>query len=591
MSIDLLKLIKSNKIFASLDDTALKKIFIKSQKIYLKKNHLLFRQGDTSTHIYFLITGKLSIILKTENNNKKIINEIYPGETAGEISALSHELRSVTIKAAQDSILLQLPSNIFREIFHDHPAVLFEMMDIVVNRSHRAIEQLMKETATKKQVAIMPANTTISLKNFTEKLIAEAQAIPNLLFVTEADLKNASTTLKQTLQDIENKHETIVYLLEACETDIAQACLAKVTTLYVIADPNTPPEINTFVRNQINNKTEIIFWHQTEDYLPKNPSLWLRQTKFFLYHHIRNDHDKDYQRLLRFITGQAIGVVLGGGGLRCWAHLGAITALLEANIPIDMIGGTSAGAIVAGFYALHESLHDPKKQLQTLSEATRKTVGLRNLTWPAISLSNGKLYTHVLKQIFNNVRIENLSIPTFFVSCNLASNTEKLHRRGYLWKAIRSSTAVPAIFPPIVIKGKLHLDGGILNNLPVDSMKNFVGNKGTTIAIELTHNGHDKNKYKFPSVLPFWKTALVKLGWLPNKYKFPHFIETFLKALLAGSSAKQYKNSQAANVLISPDLSQYGLLNVTKQQEKELIKLGYDAAVTAIKNWRNKNQN
>ena len=153
---------------------------------------------------------------------------------------------------------------------------------------------------------------------------------------------------------------------------------------------------------------------------------------------------------------------------------------------------------------------------------------------------------------------------------------------------MRSSTAVPAVFPPVVIKGELHLDGGILNNLPVDIMKKVVENKGFIIAVELTHYHKDVTKYNFPPVLPFWQTIFSKLGLAYKGYKFPSFTETFLKSLLAGSSAKQEENSLAADLLISPDLSQYRLLNITKQQENILIRKGYRSAFKAIKKWREK---
>ena len=70
-------------------------------------------------------------------------------------------------------------------------------------------------------------------------------------------------------------------------------------------------------------------------------------------------------------------------------------------------------------------------------------------------------------------KIANLWLPFFCVSCNISNITQVILRKGLLWKAIRSSTAVPAIFPPVVINGHLHLDGGIINNLPVDIMRNL----------------------------------------------------------------------------------------------------------------------
>src|SRR6185312_12399525 len=102
--------------------------------------------------------------------------------------------------------------------------------------------------------------------------------------------------------------------------------------------------------------------------------------------------------------------------------------------------------------------------LRDLANLVRQSISLKNITWPAASLFNGKHYTEKLQDIFRNVRIENLWLPCFCISTNLSTNKQVISRRGYLWKIIRSSTAVPLVFPPVVVKGQLYIDGGLLNN-------------------------------------------------------------------------------------------------------------------------------
>jgi len=269
--------------------------------------------------------------------------------------------------------------------------------------------------------------------------------------------------------------------------------------------------------------------------------------------------------------------------LRCWAQLGAVMAIRGANIPIDAIGGVSAGSIVAGYYAMHETLKDPEFHLRQLSEVTRQSISIKNITWPAASLFNAKGYTQQLKKIFKNARVENLWLPFFSVSTNLSNNKLEISRSGRLWKLIRSSTSVPLVYPPVVIKGKMHLDGGLLNNLPVDVMRKLLSNEGKIIAVELTHRNEDTKEYFFPPVLTFWSTLLSKFKITNKDYKFPQFIDTFLKSLLAGSAAKQEENSRMADVLITPDLSKFSLLNISHEDENRLIKIGYKTTMDKIK--------
>src|SRR6202034_1924826 len=154
---------------------------------------------------------------------------------------------------------------------------------------------------------------------------------------------------------------------------------------------------------------------------------------------------------------------------------------------------------------------------------------------------------------FGNKRIENMWLPYFCVTCNLGAYREATHRSGLLWEKCRGSVAVPGLVPPMVTNGELHIDGGVINNLPVNTMRDILGSESKIIAIELMSEITDPNRYNFPPTLDFKQTFLAKLRLGYRDYKFPPFLETFIKALLVGSSVKQKENSAAADLLIDPD--------------------------------------
>lgn len=586
MTTNLLELIKNCKIFSSLDDEILKNLISASNTITLPKHHILFRQGELSDSIYILISGKMSVILMAEAREKKLLAEILPGGTMGELSALSHEPRSITIKAAENSSLLKISGKIFKELCQKHASVALETVNLLVNRSQTLIREISSQTARKRHIAIIPANEKSSLKELLDKLTEYARDQSNTVLLSgdysEAELRNNIAIYKQ-----ENK--TILYFLATEETTLSKVCFENMDMMYIVGNMPIKAHLDPFVlKHSKQLSPELILLYKNKNVIIKDTAKWLKLTSFNLHHNICINHEGDTQRLWRFIHGKAVGLVLGGGGVRSWAHLGAIKALVERNIPIDVLVGSSAGAIVAGYYALNEIAEDPYDSLQELSAITRKVASLRNLTWPAVSLFNGIDYTHTLRKIFRHARLENRWLPCFIVSCRLSDKKQIIHRKGYLWKIIRASTSVPAVFPPVVIKGELYLDGGILNNLPVDVMKKIVGNYGTTIAVELTHHTRDKTEYHFPPVLSFWQTLLTKLKIMHKNYKFPSFIETFLESLLAGAAAKQEENSLNADILITPDLSHYSLLNISREQAAELFKLGHDAAVIAVEKGQHK---
>jgi NTE family protein len=493
----------------------------------------------------------------------------------------------------EDATLLKLSSEDFRELCNDYPSVILQAMNTLAKRSHHIIDTLAKGKLKKKHIAILPADDKVPLEKFWEKLREYTQALPEIVILSAFNLELRDTQeneleINKQVAEHAATEKVIIYLLNTCETALSRVCFENVDIIYVLGQGAHKPQLTGFVRDKIKDssckvKPELILLHDTGKRLPQNTHKWLKLADFQFNHHLRMNQPDDFQRLARFMTGKAVGLVLGGGGIRSWAHMGVLRALMESKVPIDFIAGTSGGAIVAAYYALHETYKDPHGILRELSVATTKTLSLTSLTWPAISISDSKYYTLQLQRIFSKKRIENLWRPFFCVSCNLTKNSAVIQRRGLIWQKIRSSSSIPGVFPPVVLKGKIYLDGGIVNNLPVDLMQQISDSIGTIIAVELIHTVPEEKAYNFPPILPFWKVILAKLRLGYKSYKFPHYIDTFLKSLLVGSSAKQMENSVAADILIRPDLSKFHLLNITLEQERELIKIGYKTTLRALK--------
>jgi NTE family protein len=319
---------------------------------------------------------------------------------------------------------------------------------------------------------------------------------------------------------------------------------------------------------------------------PQNTQEWLYKAEFFLHHHVRLNHSPDFERLLRFMRGKAFGLVLSGGGAKGWAHIGVLRALLESHIPIDAVGGVSAGALVGGLYTLNYNYEDTYKLFERVLSATQNIVSFRNLSWPAISLFTCEQFTHELQSVLGNRRIENMWLPYFCVTCNLGTYKEARHRSGLLWEKMRGSVAVPGLVPPMVINGQLHIDGGVTNNLPVDVMRDLLGRDSKIIAVELMNESTDNVRYNFPPDLTFMQSILSKLRLGYRDYKYPPFLETFVKSLLVGASAKQKENSAAADLLIEPDTRPYHMLRLrSKAEQDDLINLGYQITFEKISTW------
>ena len=160
-----------------------------------------------------------------------------------------------------------------------------------------------------------------------------------------------------------------------------------------------------------------------------------------------------------------VGIALSGGGIRGVAHLGVLKALKNAGIQIDHISGTSAGSIAGAFYAAGV---DPEIALKIII----KTNLLRYLR-PALGslgLINIENVKNILKEYLPNNKIEELNIPLTICTTNFSKGKLIYFTEGPLIRAILASSCIPGIFKPIIIDTEMYVDGGILNNFPIEPL-------------------------------------------------------------------------------------------------------------------------
>lgn len=599
---ELLSLLKANKIFSEIREDELSKLLPKFTRFVLKKNELLYEQGDLPDYVYLLVSGELIILLKTTENKTRIMGDIQKGIIIGELSALGGEPRTMSVKAVEKSVLYKLSNKDFLDLSYRYPSIMYATVRPLISRVQQIVHTL---TGPEKNnhIAIIPANNKISLQKFAEKFIPLTKKLASIILISDflPDFANDHlTTLKQKIHAIEkNKKgsQQIVILAKSMDSLLIKIALETSPTVYIVADAQSKPDIEESLLQTLAHKksphkevlTNLILLHSETTLVPQNTGVWLKKYPFNIYHHIKIDETRHFKRLLRFIRGRTVGLVLGGGGTRGFAHLGAIKAIRETKIPLDFIGGTSVGAIVAACYAMQESYSDAYEKFNQIVTSSRKSVSWRSLTWPIISLFDGYFFTQAIQTIFNNIQIEDLWIPYFCVSSNLTNFKEEIHRSGSLFEKTRASASIPGIIPPMIIDGEIHYDGGLLNNLPIDIMRQFLGKKAKIIAIELTASMHMLHTYNFPPTLTLRQALLIKLGFSQEHYIFPRFVDTFIRGLLIGSSVRAKQNRILATMLIDVSLRKFRLLHTNNKQAAKMLEIGYLETLTKIHQYKNKN--
>ena len=190
-----------------------------------------------------------------------------------------------------------------------------------------------------------------------------------------------------------------------------------------------------------------------------------------------------------------IGLALGSGSARGWAHIGVIKALTEAGIHVDYVAGTSVGAVVGAVYASGriDSFKDVVLQLDW-----KKIAFFLDVVFPKSGLIDGNRIAEFIRSHVGEKNIEDLSLPFCAVSTDLATGKEVVFQDGDIIEAVRASISVPGVFTPVRKSGAILVDGGLVNPVPVSVVREMGAD--LVIAVDLNHDIIDKKGLKKASI-------------------------------------------------------------------------------------------
>jgi NTE family protein len=177
-----------------------------------------------------------------------------------------------------------------------------------------------------------------------------------------------------------------------------------------------------------------------------------------------------------------VGIALGGGAARGFAHIGVLEILDKENIPIDMIAGTSAGSVVGALYAQGMSAARIKEIV--LEMDWLKRIRLVDISIPKTGFIAGKKITELLKSIIGDVDFSELKIPFACIATDIMTGEEIIINKGSVLEAVRASISVPIVFAALKYKERFLVDGGLVDQVPVDAVKDM--GPDVTIGVNVT---------------------------------------------------------------------------------------------------------
>ena len=460
----------------------------------------LFREGDPGDSVYLLVAGRLVASREDHAGRRRVVGQIRPGETAGEMGLLAHQPRSATVHAARDSVAIRISDAAFQRVVARHPELVASAARVVVRRT---VELLRGDVPVErpKTVAVVPlrrgvprAELVLRLRRALERrgptLVVDRARADQVLAaggVSASGGDDARNLVLSAFLDAEElRHDTLVLEADGTADAWTERCIRQADLVLLVAPAGEAPgahldEVHLPPPDCDGARRELVLVHGPGVRAPSGTGAWLDALHVARHHHLRWDRDDDFARLARFLTGGAVGLVLGGGGARGFAHLGVVRALREAGIPIDAVGGSSQGAIVAAAVAMDWD-DGTIERIHREGFTERNPIG-DYAVLPVLALVKGARLDAALQRCFGERAIEDTWRPFFCVSANLTLARAEIHRRGALRRALRASVSIPGLLPPAVLGEDLHVDGAILENLPVEAMR--ASGVGRVVAVDL----------------------------------------------------------------------------------------------------------
>jgi NTE family protein/lysophospholipid hydrolase len=586
------------EVFGDLDKATLRRIEDELEWVELRPGQALFEQGDPSDSMYLAVSGRL-VGVRTSGRERRIVAEIGRGESIGEMGFFTDEPRSAGIYARRTSHLVRFLKPVFDRLSQDHPRAMLYISRLLIRRLKKT-SGFVRETFEHSNIVVLPLSPGVRAGAFTQRLVEALRVHGSTLYVSAARLDGfvgvpgfAQTrsdspldlALEAGLDDRETGYRYAVYECDAGDTPWTRRCIERADRILLLGDAAAEPAVSPTEQALLGAQPDLtaarrtlVLMHPDTATLPAGTRHWLNPRKLDGHHHLRWDRDSDFARLARFLTGNAIGVVLGGGGARGFAHLGAIRALREAGIPIDLIGGTSMGALIAVQPALG---WDDQTMLAVSrrSFVQRKPVSLRDYTVPVYSLVDASRLDRNLMASLGDTRIEDLWTGYFCVSSNLTRAEPMVHREGPVWKAIRASISLPGVFQPVVEGTDLLVDGGVLNNLPGDVMRQLGG--GWVIAVDVSL---DRDLDVHQAALPApWKVLLNWCNPFAKPIEHPNIVDLMMRTTLLASVQKTETVKKLLDLYIQPPVNRFGLMQFRALDE--IAEAGYCHAKASLAEW------
>lgn len=491
---DIHTILSQSPAFTGLGSKALGLLAEAAEKRHVRSGDVIFDAGQRAASLHVIGTGRLLLLSQLETlpdgePRYRRLRELGRGEVVGGVSMMTGERRLTRVEAMRDSVLVSISKHDFERIASRHPSDAIDIALYLIARLLRSVQAAFEPPSSQSlaTLALVPGHPGMDLsaaadglgramgeQGSTLRLSADRvdQALGEGAAQCPWDDTARSEQVASWLGELETQYRHLIYASDGRDSPWARRCVRQADRVLVVVDgaarARDTAELRAFRAMDSRAPTELLVSHYTGERRRADPAAWCAHAGCETVLHATVDDPDSMARTVRLLTGRGLGLVLGGGGARGFAHLGLWRAVEKLGIDLDVLGGASMGAYIAALMAIGM---DVDAGIENVRETFVEHNYLNDFVVPRVGLISGRKFQRRLHEVFGDRKIEDLSVPYYCVSTNLSKGEAVSHQSGGLQHWLAASMAVPGIAPPLVWQGDLLADGGVLDSLPTSTMR------------------------------------------------------------------------------------------------------------------------
>ncbi len=670
-NIDKVAVLSTCPLFMGLSQWELKAISQLMRLVEYKRDETVYEEGVEAEAFYVVVSGRFEASHST-GAKRRVLAYLRRGDYFGEMSLLTNEPHSATIRSLSDSLILELKKDDFKRTIEHNATVSLEISrrltarlkgidvhsrsllksDLIsiysnqqrVGRTAFTINlaaSLFRETGQKTILLDMsPTGSDVTSKLHMAKKVPlnqfhgienrPADALSDFISKHPVGFEVLSVAHEEgdsigpniiisLLNHLAIEYRFILIDLPSHMDEMVYKTLMQSDAVYLVTDSNlsnisevrdvisTVEKNTSFPQEKISVVIHEVFYGvrtttivKKELFgsrmcysLPETPEIKehdARSLNPFVVDEPHADYSRVIRHIARRISNTLVGLVLGSGAALGLAHIGVLKVLERERIPIDMIAGSSIGALIAALYAVGRSSAEIEAATTDIG-GVWKLLRLMDVNWiPVRGLLDGKRIMKQYKQHLGNSTFDDCKIPLKIVGANLSTRQVTVLDSGLIADAVRISIAIPAIINPVKVGNDWMVDGGILSPLPIRTLEQAGANK--IIAVNVLPTTRDilekriileeaqEKESRLIRQKNFIKRGSYRVSKFMGRRFFPNIFDILMNTIQYMETEISEIEGEAADLLIRPVLTNSSWVDFFKPQA--FIKRGEDETMKLL---------